>query len=128
MDDRHELTDEAPHPSLKKMGSSFVGLLQGHVELFAIELQEEKSRVFSLMVLAGLSLVFALLLLFGLSTLVLIYFWDTHRLGAGIGISLFYLLALLISAGATVNMARQAQAPFRASLDELARTKERFLP
>ena len=33
---------EAPRPSLKKLGGAFVGLLQGHLELVGIEVQEEK--------------------------------------------------------------------------------------
>lgn len=36
--------EEAPKPSLKKLGGAFVGLLQGHLELLGIEFQEEKAR------------------------------------------------------------------------------------
>jgi len=39
---------EAPRPSLKKLGGAFVGLLQGHLELVGIEVQEEKARTFRL--------------------------------------------------------------------------------
>lgn len=70
-------------PSLRRFGAAFLGLLHGHVELFGIELQEQKANTLRLLLFAGLALVFALLLLVGLSLLVLIVFWDTNRLAAG---------------------------------------------
>jgi uncharacterized membrane protein YqjE len=66
--------------STRRLGAAVLGLLHSHVELFGIELQEQKARTVSLLLFAGLALVFALLLLVGLSTLVLILFWDTYRL------------------------------------------------
>ena len=73
-------------PSLRRFGAAFLGLLHGHVELFGIELQEQKANTLRLLLFAGLALVFALLLLVGLSLLVLIVFWDTNRLAAALGL------------------------------------------
>ena len=53
----------------RRLGAAVLGLLHSHVELFGIELQEQKARTVSLLLFAGLALVFALLLLVGLSTL-----------------------------------------------------------
>ena len=78
-----------PSSSPRRLGAAFLGLLHSHVELFGIELQEQKARTVSLLLFAGLALVFALLLLVGLSTLVLILFWDTYRLAAIIGLCVF---------------------------------------
>ena len=61
----------------RRLGAAVLGLLHSHVELFGIELQEQKARTVSLLLFAGLALVFALLLLVGLSTLVMILVWDT---------------------------------------------------
>ena len=55
--------EEAPKPSLKKLGGAFVDLLHGHLELLGIEFQEEKSRTFRLFLLAGVSLILGLLVL-----------------------------------------------------------------
>ena len=76
--------------SSRRLGAAFLGLLHSHVELFGIELQEQKARTVSLLLFAGLALVFGLLLLVGLSGLVLIVFWDTYRLPAIIGLCVFY--------------------------------------
>ncbi|WP_043307865.1 phage holin family protein [Pseudomonas sp. ML96] len=119
---------EAPKPSLKKLGGAFVGLLQGHLELLGIEFQEEKSRSFRLFVFSGLSLIFGLLVLLALSTVVLIACWDTYRLPAAIGLCVVYAVALLLCVRKAMCLAREGESPFRATLAELARDKERLLP
>ncbi len=60
----------------KRLGAAALGLLHSHIELFGIELQEQKGRTLSLLLFAGLALVFALLLLTALSGLLLVLLWD----------------------------------------------------
>lgn len=120
--------DKANSPSLRRLGAAFLGLLHGHVELLGIELQEQKARTVQILLLAGLALVFALLLLIGLSTLVLLLFWDSYRLEAAIGICLFYIAGSLLSAWRLYQLLSDESSPFSATLDELARDRERLLP
>ncbi|MDD0843908.1 phage holin family protein [Pseudomonas sp. Gutcm_11s] len=127
-EDLQQPAAEAPKPSLKKLGGAFVGLLQGHLELLGIEIQEEKSRSFRLFVFSGLSLIFGLLVLLALSTVVLIACWDTYRLPAAIGLCVVYAAALLLCVRKAMCLAREGESPFRATLAELARDKERLLP
>ena len=127
-DDLQQPAAEPPKPSLKKLGGAFVGLLQGHLELLSIEFQEEKSRTFRLFLFAGLCLVFSLLVLLGISTVVLIAFWDTHRLPAAIGLCMVFAIALLVCVLRAAKLARDGASPFRATVAELARDKERLLP
>lgn len=117
-----------PSPSLKRLGGAAAGLLLSHLELLGIELQEEKSRLFQVFLLCGLSLVFVLLVMIALSALVLIHFWDSHRMAAAIGICLFYLVALGISVLRIIQLGKQGESPFSATMQELARNKERLLP
>lgn len=119
---------KANSPSLRRLGAAFLGLLHGHVELLGIELQEQKARTVQILLLAGLALVFALLLLIGLSTLVLLLFWDSYRLEAAIGICLFYIAGSLLSAWRLYQLLSDESSPFSATLDELARDRERLLP
>ena len=44
----------------KRLGAAVLGLLHSHIELFGIELQEQKGRTLRLLLFAGLALVFAL--------------------------------------------------------------------
>jgi uncharacterized membrane protein YqjE len=114
--------------SSRRLGAAFLGLLHSHVELFDIELQEQKARTVSLLLFAGLALVFALLLLVGLSTLVLILFWDTYRLPAIIGLCVFYTLAAIFCAMRLKAAIFDESSPFHGTLEELANDRERLLP
>ncbi|NTT45699.1 phage holin family protein [Pseudomonas aeruginosa] len=115
-------------PSLRRFGAAFLGLLHGHVELFGIELQEQKANTLRLLLFAGLALVFALLLLVDLSLLVLIVFWDTNRLAAALGLCLFYVIGSLFCGWRLYQSINDESSPFSATLEELANDRERLLP
>jgi uncharacterized membrane protein YqjE len=117
-----------PSTSSRRLGAAFLGLLHSHVELFGIELQEQKARTLSLLLFAGLALVFALLLLMGLSALVLILLWDSYRLAGIIGLCVFYSLAALFCALRLKAAVFDESSPFSATLEELANDRERLLP
>ncbi|WP_028239291.1 phage holin family protein [Stutzerimonas azotifigens] len=121
-------SDEAPKPTIRKLGGAFVGLLQGHLELLGIEFKEEKSRTFRLFLLAGISLILALLILVGLSAAVVIAFWDEHRIAAILLLCAVYAIALAICIARAFKLAKEAADPFKATLEELARDRERLLP
>ncbi|WP_373623474.1 phage holin family protein [Pseudomonas aeruginosa] len=118
----------AGRPALRRFGAAFLGLLHGHVELFGIELQEQKANTLRLLLFAGLALVFALLLLVGLSLLVLIVFWDTNRLAAALGLCLFYVIGSLFCGWRLYQSINDESSPFSATLEELANDRERLLP
>ncbi len=105
-----------------------MGLLHGHVALFAEELKEQQSHAVHLLLLTSLSLVFGLLLVIGLSAALLICFWDDYRIPVIIGLCVFYSLALIVSLVTLINYLRNAPIPFSASLDELVRDREQLLP
>ncbi|EPJ87639.1 membrane protein [Pseudomonas syringae] len=114
--------------SPRRLGAAFLGLLHSHVELFGIELQEQKARTLSLLLFAGLALVFALLLLTGLSALLLIVLWDSYRLAGIIGLCVFYTLAALFCAMRLKAAIFDESSPFNATLEELANDRERLMP
>nr|MBF0681777.1 phage holin family protein [Pseudomonas sp.] len=120
--------DEAPKPSLKKLGGAFVGLLQGHLELLGIEVQEEKSRLLRLFLLSGVALILLLLILMGLSTAIVIAFWDTHPIAAILVLCALYAVVLAVCISRALVLAKETAAPFQATVEELARNRERLLP
>ena len=115
-------------PSLRRFGAAFLGLLHGHVELFGIELQEQKANTLRLLLFAGLALVFALLLLVGLSLLVLIVFWGHQPARSGVGLCLFYVIGSLFCGWRLYQSINDESSPFSATLEELANDRERLLP
>ncbi|WP_455925037.1 phage holin family protein [Pseudomonas putida] len=118
----------AAGPSSRRLGAALLGLLHSHVELFGIELQEQKSRTLSLLLFAGLALVFALLALVALSGLILILLWDNYRMQGMIGLCIFYLLAGLFCALRLKSAIFDESSPFHGTLEELANDRERLLP
>lgn len=119
---------ETTGSSSRRLGAAILGLLHGHVELFGIELQEQKARTLSLLLFAGLALVFALLLLTGLSALLLILLWDSYRLAGIIGLCVFYGLAAVFCGLRLKASVFDESSPFHATLEELAKDRERLLP
>lgn len=115
-------------PSPRRALAAFLGLLQGHLELFTEEFKDQQSHLLKLGLLAGLTLVFALLLVVGLSFLILVAFWESHRLAASIGLCLFYGLGLAACAWSLYRRVEDSDSPFKASLEELARDREELLP
>lgn len=104
---------------LRRLGASLMTLGRIRLELFAIEAQEEKERIASLLlwaVLAALLAGFGLLMLLVLVTVAL---WDTHRLLALAG-GTFVLVAL---AGVAVLKVKalidQPASLFQSSIGEL---------
>lgn len=115
-------------PSPRRLGGALLGWLQGHLELIGHELEEQRGQALRMLLLGGLCLGFALLLMIGLSALLLILYWDSHRLVVATGLCLFYGLGLLLSAGFLLTNLLHAPAPFSASLEELQRDREQLLP
>jgi uncharacterized membrane protein YqjE len=118
--------DQSASP--RRLGAAFMGLLHSHVELFGIELQEQKTRSVKLLLFAGLALVFALLLLTGLSALLLVLLWDTYRIAGIVGLCAFYTLAALFCALRIKAALFDESSPFHATLEELANDRERLMP
>ena len=89
--------DESPGPASNLLRSSvgllgsFLSIAQTRVDLLTTELQEEVQRAGKMLLAAFAALLAAVLglLLLGLS--VVVFFWDTHRLGATLGVAAVFL-------------------------------------
>lgn len=123
-----DTTDNSTGSTSRRLGAAMLGLLRSHVELFGIELQEQKSRTVSLLLFAGLALVFALLALVALSGLILILLWDNYRMAGMVGLAVFYVLAGIFCAFRLKAAVFDESSPFSGTLEELANDRERMLP
>jgi uncharacterized membrane protein YqjE len=112
--------------SLRNIGPSLIGLLRTRLELFGIELAEEKERAAHLAVLAALVFLCAGLALLLVNVLVLAWFWDSHRYVAIVGLVVVYGGSALV--GITrLQSALAARPPmFEATLAELKSDIEAF--
>lgn len=105
--------------SLRTLADNLIGTLQDRIELFAIELQEEKFRLIRTCVWISAA-VFAAMLAVTFASLTLVYlFWETARLAVLGGLTAFYTaLVVAIVLALRRHLARQPQ-PFAATVQEL---------
>ncbi|MBX3607331.1 MAG: phage holin family protein [Piscinibacter sp.] len=105
--------------SLRRLGASLLALGRIRIELFALELQEEKERLAALLFWAVLT---ALLAGFGLVFVALcltVAFWDDHRVAALASFAALFLAGFGVGLLRLRRLVSQEGAPFGASLEEL---------
>lgn len=106
--------------ALQTLGEGLFTGLQQRVELFSVELQEEKFRVIRIFIWISAA-VFTGMMTVAFASLTLVYiFWDSARLWVLGGLTGFYAIALVgIIIAFRRHLAGQPP-PFAATIDELA--------
>ncbi len=123
-------TPAKPQPPgpLQRLLAALMGLLQSHLGIFSIELEEARERLIKTLVLVIVGAGCILLCLLTLTLAVILMVGDAYRLYAIIG--LFVLFVLI--GGICLRMAwagmKDGPQPFAGTLDELRRDRERLLP
>jgi uncharacterized membrane protein YqjE len=108
----------------RDLGDCLIASLQDRLELFAVELQEEKFRLIQVLIWITAAIFTAAMVVLFASLTVVYLFWETARLAALAGLTLFYgavLVGLLL--GFRRYLARQPK-PFAATLNELKEDRE----
>ncbi|MDR5868064.1 phage holin family protein [Halomonas koreensis] len=91
----------------RRLLGSLLATGETRLRLAVLELEEERARLVGLLLLAGLSLLLLLLGLGALTTLVIVVFWETHRLAAIGGSAAVLLLGGLGLAAWVMRLARR---------------------
>jgi uncharacterized membrane protein YqjE len=113
--------------SLGVLASSVVAIIHMRLELFSTDLEEDQQHIFSLLVLALVAL-FMLGVGVVLATILLVVaFWDTHRLLVLGSLAGLYLLAGMMAAAFALHKARNKPRPFAASLSELLKERQQLV-
>ena len=110
--------------SLKRLASTLVAVVETRLQLLANELHAEKLRLAQLGLYAAAAVFFFALGIIMLTLLVIVGFWDSHRLLALGGFAGIYLLVGLAFGVAVLRRATQRSRLFEASLQELAKDRE----
>lgn len=116
--------DPGPGSPLRALGGDVLALARVRLELLAVELKEEsrrQKRMLWLAVLASLLLAAGLL---ALAVLVVVVFWDTHRVAALAAVCAAYLGAGGWALARLLDIVRNAPPPFGATLAEFERDLE----
>ena len=110
--------------ALAQAGASIVDLLRTRFELASIEFAEERDRAKASLVLLVVAALFCAIALLALSALVVLCFWDTHRLAAMAAVTAVHLAIGLGALWRLKASQRSAPAPFAQTLAELERDRE----
>lgn len=121
--DEKERTTGGWANSLRRTGDSLLGLAQNRLELFAVELQEEKLRALNVLIwlIVALALIVAGVLV-GLGALAL-YLWHTAAYFGLIGLALVSLGAGAGALWAIRQRIRSSAAPFAKTVDEFKKDR-----
>jgi uncharacterized membrane protein YqjE len=112
--------------SLKDLLATISALAQTRLELLGTELEEQVARLAILLVwsIVALFLVFTAVVLAAVAVIVL--FWDEHRVLVAFGLAGGMALLAGGSILYVVNQLKQRPRMFQATLDELAKDRERL--
>jgi uncharacterized membrane protein YqjE len=97
----------------------FVSMVRTRLNLLAVELIQEKSRIWLILVLTALALIFASMTL--LSLLVVAAFWEENRLLAIGCLSAFYVVTTIVTLVVLRQKAKVGSNLFAGTLSELSK-------
>lgn len=105
--------------SLRGFADGLIGSVHDRVELFSVELQEEKHRLIQTFLWASAFVLLALLTLVFASVALIVMYWETARVAVATGITCAYLAAAIgVGLGFKRFLKRQPK-PFEATRQEL---------
>lgn len=112
--------------NIARMVSTLLAIFHTRIELFTVELQEEAHRLLSYLILSLVAL-FCVMMAFLLAIfLVIVLFWDTHRILVISGLVVFFGgVAVLVSIGIRSSY-RKKPRMLAYTRNEIARDIERF--
>lgn len=111
-----------PLATAKRLLRLIVAVVNNRIELLAVELREEGSRLVGALVLAAAVVVFCLLTLVMLTFTIVLAAGEEHRLAAAIGTTVVYLAAALASSW-RLRVKLKNWSPFSATLNELRKDR-----
>jgi uncharacterized membrane protein YqjE len=107
--------------SMRALLATLVAMAQTRVELFGTEIEEEVRRVVALLLGGLLVLALASLALLFSGLVVIAVYWDTHRLGATVGVAMGFIVLTAASYFAVRARTRRRSRLLASTLDELER-------
>lgn len=109
--------------SLRSLAVNLIGTLHDRVELFSLELEEERTRLIQTMVWISIALFLGMMAAVLLSLTIVYLFWDSARIFVLIGLTLLYSGGLAVAVVSVRRSFARQPRPFAATLSELQEDK-----
>ena len=108
--------------SVKRLLDAALAGLENRVELFLVELREERFRVFEVLLLGCVVGVLGFMALLTVTVTLVVIFWDTARVPVLIGLSVLYVLSTAAVLW-RLRVRLRNWSSFSATLDELKKDR-----
>lgn len=112
--------------SMTTLVGSLVNIVYTRLELLSTDLEEDRQHLLSLVILSLVALFSLVIGVVLVAILLVVIFWDTHRLLALTSLAGLFLMTGLITCGFVLRKTRTKPRLFLASLLELLKDKERL--
>jgi uncharacterized membrane protein YqjE len=106
--------------ALRALGETLLAAARERLELFALEVQEEKFRLIQTLVWICAVMFTGMMALIFASLVLVVCYWDHARLGVLVGLTVFYTTALGLILIAFRRFVARQPLPFNASRREMA--------
>lgn len=110
--------------ALRKLGDSLIGTVHDRIELFSVEIQEEKFRLIHIFVWISAAVFAGVMALTFASITVVYLFWESARLAVLIGLTVTYSATLAWILFALKSYLARQPKPFAETLQELREDRE----
>jgi uncharacterized membrane protein YqjE len=112
--------------SLRTLLATLVAMAQVRLELFGNELEEELDRIVGLLIGYLIVLALSSLALLFAGVLIVVAFWDTHRVAAVVAVDVAFLVLTVVAFVAARARARRPSRLLSATLGELEKDRQRL--
>jgi len=107
--------------SLVRLGGTLLAAAQARVELLTTEVSEDLQRGVRILLWGFIALLSGMLALLLAGITVIVYFWDTHRMAAAIGVTLVFVVIAAVAAWVSRQRLQEKSRLLDATRTELAR-------
>ena len=118
-------TEDGLLAPVTRLLKTLANLLENRIELFLVEVQEERMRLVEALLLAAVGIVAALMTLILITMTVVVIFWETHRVLVLVLFALVYATAAVVVFRALHSRLNHSQA-FSATLDQMKKDRAWF--
>lgn len=110
--------------SLRRLAGLLVGAVHDRVQLLSLDVEEERQRLLRVFIWASAALFAAACTMLSFSALVVILFWETARMAAITGVTLFYAAVATTLVVSLRRYLARLPKPFAATLAELSTDRD----
>ena len=121
-----DTSSEGLFSSLANLASSLVAIIHTRLDLLSSDIEEGRQRLMSLLVIAFVSLFCLCVGVVFLTILIVVFFWDTHRVLVLTFLTSIFLISGVVLSAIALRSLKTMPRMFKDSLAELLKDQEQI--